>query len=83
MSISYWQQFVKIIHEEKVTPQSLPTAIAYLTPNQHGSKYNLQAIKEVVSDYDDCGSTSSPTFTRADSLYTWCGCLYKTKKSKT
>lgn len=37
-----------------------------LTPNQHGSKDDLQAVKEVVPDDDDCSAPCSPTFTGAN-----------------
>lgn len=50
---------------------------AHLTPDQHSAEYYLQTIKEVISDYDDCGSTSCPTFTRADRFYTRGSCVHK------
>lgn len=41
-------------------------AFAYLTPYKHGPKHHLEAIKEVVSNDDDHGSSCGPAFARAD-----------------
>lgn len=37
-----------------------------LTPNQHGSKDDLQAVKKVIPDDDDCSAPRGPAFTGAD-----------------
>lgn len=39
---------------------------AYLAPYKHGPKYHLEAIKEVVPNDDDHGSSCGPAFTWAD-----------------
>lgn len=44
-----------------------------LAPDQHGSKDDLQAVKEVVPDDDDCSAPCGPAFTRADGFDAW-GC---------
>lgn len=38
----------------------------HLAPHQHGSKDNLQAVKEVVADDDDSGTPCGPAFAGAD-----------------
>lgn len=45
-----------------------------LTPDQHGSKDDLQAVKEVVPDDDDCSTPCGPAFTRADGFDTRGSC---------
>lgn len=47
--------------------------VTNLTPDQHGSKDDLQAVKEVVPDDDDCSTPCGPAFTRTDGFDTW-GC---------
>ena len=38
----------------------------YLAPDEHAAEDDLEAVEEVVTDYDDCCSTGSPTFIRTD-----------------
>lgn len=40
--------------------------VTNLTPDQHGSKDDLQAVKEVVPDDDDRRAPCGPAFTGAD-----------------
>lgn len=40
--------------------------VTNLTPDQHGSEDDLQAIKEVVPDDDDGSAPCGPAFTGAD-----------------
>lgn len=47
----------------------------HLTPYEHGAEHDLQAVKEVVADEDDCGSTGGPAFTGANGLYARGSCL--------
>lgn len=58
-----------------------PGAQAYLAPHQHGSEHDLQAVKEVVSDYDHGGSPRGPAFTGADGLDARSGCSHKTENA--
>lgn len=45
----------------------------YLTPYEHGSKHNLQPIKEVVSNNDHHRSPCSPALAWADRFDARCG----------
>lgn len=40
----------------------------YLTPYKHGPKHHLEAIKEVVSNDDNHGSSCGPAFAWANGL---------------
>lgn len=46
----------------------------HLAPHQHGSKDNLQAVKEVVPDDDDSGTPCGPAFAGADGFDAGGGC---------
>lgn len=52
-----------------------------LTPDQHGSKNDLQAVKEVIPDNDDCRAPCGPAFTRANGFDAWGRCKNQTDKT--
>lgn len=47
-----------------------------LAPDQHGAKYDLQAIKEVIPNDDNSGSSCGPALTGTDGFNAGCGCFH-------
>lgn len=57
-----------------------------LAPNQHGAEDDLQTIKEVVSNDDDCSAPCGPTLTGTDGFNagrcSWKKRVFKTSREK-
>lgn len=54
--------------------------LAYLTPYEHGTKYNLETIKKVVTNDDDHGPSCGPAFTWTDGFDA--GCSWEDEKEQ-
>jgi hypothetical protein len=66
---------------EEATARGGPAPQAYLAPHQHSPKHNLEAVKEVVSDYNDGGTPRGPAFTGTDGLDARSSCSHKTENT--
>lgn len=55
---------------------------AYLAPDQHGTEYDLQPVKEIVPYDDHRGASRRPSFTRADGFDTGSSCFSTHMKKK-
>lgn len=53
-----------------------------LAPDQHGTKYDLQPIKEVVPDDNNSGPSCGPALTGTDGFNAGCGCSHNGKERK-